>query len=93
MATCNALGAKCNDDSTPWGCLPSDVDDSSQRSRQTLREKFGAVTVSGGRSGVCGAAVPLFAGVVIDTTDLNGVVSVDQLSGLIEVLPGTLVQT
>ncbi len=47
------------------------------------------VTVSGGRSGVCGAAVPLFAGVVIDTTDLHGVVSVDQLSGLIEVLPGT----
>ena len=47
------------------------------------------VTVSGGRSGVCGAAVPLFSGVVIDTTDLHGVVSVDQLSGLIEVLPGT----
>ena len=47
------------------------------------------VTVSGGRSGVCGAAVPLFAGIVIDTTDLHGVVSVDQLSGLIEVLPGT----
>ena len=47
------------------------------------------VTVSGGRSGVCGAAIPLFAGVVIDTTDLHGVVSVDQLSGLIEVLPGT----
>ncbi|NDC91243.1 MAG: FAD-binding oxidoreductase, partial [Acidimicrobiia bacterium] len=46
------------------------------------------VTVSGGRSGVCGAAVPLFAGVVIDTTDLCGVVSVDQISGLIEVLPG-----
>ncbi len=47
------------------------------------------VTVSGGRSGVCGAAVPLFAGIVIDTTDLHGVVNVDQLSGLIEVLPGT----
>ena len=47
------------------------------------------VTVSGGRSGVCGAAVPLFAGVVIDTTNLCGVVSVDQISGLIEVRPGT----
>ncbi len=47
------------------------------------------VTVSGGRSGVCGAAVPLFSGVVIDTTNLHGVVSVDQLSGLVEVLPGT----
>jgi alkyldihydroxyacetonephosphate synthase len=47
------------------------------------------VTVSGGRSGVCGAAVPLFTGVIIDTTNLKGVISVDQLSGLIEVLPGT----
>ena len=47
------------------------------------------VTVSGGRSGVCGAAVPLFSGVVIDTTDLHGVISVDRLSGLVEVLPGT----
>jgi len=46
-------------------------------------------TVSGGRSGVCGAAVPLFSGVVIDTSDLKGVISVDQDSGVIEVLPGT----
>ena len=47
------------------------------------------VTVSGGRSGVCGAAIPLFAGVVIDMTSLCGVVGVDKISGLIEVLPGT----
>ena len=47
------------------------------------------VTVSGGRSGVCGAAVPLFGGVVIDMTSLAGVISVDEISGLVEVLPGT----
>ena len=48
-----------------------------------------AVTVSGGRSGVCGAAIPLFGGVVVDMTSLAGVVSVDEISGLVEVLPGT----
>ena len=47
------------------------------------------VTVSGGRSGVCGAAIPLFGGVVIDMTSLAGVISVDEISGLVEVLPGT----
>lgn len=47
------------------------------------------ITVSGGRSGVCGAAIPLFGGVVIDMTSLSGVVSVDDVSGLVEVLPGT----
>lgn len=47
------------------------------------------VTVSGGRSGVCGAAVPLFGGVVIDMTSLAGVVGVDEISGLVEVRPGT----
>ncbi|MEN9648465.1 MAG: hypothetical protein RLZ17_501 [Actinomycetota bacterium] len=47
------------------------------------------ITVSGGRSGVCGAAIPLFGGVVIDMTSLAGVISVDEISGLVEVLPGT----
>ncbi len=47
------------------------------------------ITVSGGRSGVCGAAIPLFGGVVIDMTSLAGVISVDEMSGLVEVLPGT----
>lgn len=48
-----------------------------------------ALTTSGGRSGVCGSAVPMFGGVVLDTTQLAGVVSVDQVSGIVEVLPGT----
>jgi alkyldihydroxyacetonephosphate synthase len=47
------------------------------------------VTVCGGRSGVCGAAVPVFGGVVLDTTALVGVCSVDEISGIVEVLPGT----
>lgn len=47
------------------------------------------ITVSGGRSGVCGAAIPLFGGVVIDMTSLAGVISVDEISGLVELLPGT----
>ena len=47
------------------------------------------LTVAGGRSGVCGASVPVFGGVVLDTTALQGVLSVDAESGLVEVLPGT----
>jgi alkyldihydroxyacetonephosphate synthase len=47
------------------------------------------LTVAGGRSGVCGASVPVFGGVVLDTTGMQGIVSVDTVSGLVEVLPGT----
>ena len=44
------------------------------------------LTVAGGRSGVCGAAIPVFGGVVLDTTALSGVVSVDDVSGIVEVM-------
>ena len=47
------------------------------------------VTVAGGRSGVCGASVPVFGGVVLDTTAMQGVLAVDAVSGIVEVLPGT----
>ena len=47
------------------------------------------LTVSGGRSGVSGAAIPIFGGVVLDTTSMSGVCSVDSISGIVEVLPGT----
>ena len=47
------------------------------------------LTVAGGRSGVCGASVPVFGGVLLDTTALQGIVSVDAVSGIVEVLPGT----
>jgi len=47
------------------------------------------LTVAGGRSGVCGASVPVFGGVVLDMTGMQGVLSVDADSGIVEVLPGT----
>lgn len=47
------------------------------------------LTVTGGRSGVCGAAAPVFGGVVLDATGLRGVVAFDEVSGIVEVLPGT----
>ncbi len=47
------------------------------------------LTVAGGRSGVCGASLPIFGGVVLDTTGLQGICSVDSESGIVEVLPGT----
>jgi alkyldihydroxyacetonephosphate synthase len=47
------------------------------------------VTAAGGRSGVLGASIPVFGGVVLDLTALQGVVQVDATSGLVEVLAGT----
>ncbi len=47
------------------------------------------VTAVAGRSGVCGASVPVFGGVALDMTGLAGVAAVDQESLLVDVLPGT----
>jgi alkyldihydroxyacetonephosphate synthase len=47
------------------------------------------LTVAGGRSGVCGSSIPLYGGVVLDVTAMQGIVSVDTISGIVEVLPGT----
>jgi len=47
------------------------------------------VTPSAGRSGVCGAAVPLHGGIVLDLTGLNGVVAVDPISETVTVRAGT----
>ena len=47
------------------------------------------VTPAGGRSGVVGASVPVFGGVLLDLTPMQGIVGVDAVSGLVEVLPGT----
>jgi alkyldihydroxyacetonephosphate synthase len=47
------------------------------------------VTAAGGRSGVCGASVPLHGGVVLDLTALAGIVDVDATSLVLDVLPGT----
>ena len=47
------------------------------------------VTAMAGRSGVCGASVPVFGGVALDLTGLAGIVDVDDESLLLDVLPGT----
>ncbi|MDP4692027.1 MAG: FAD-binding oxidoreductase [Ilumatobacteraceae bacterium] len=47
------------------------------------------VTPAGGRSGVTGASVPLYGGVLLDLTSLQGINAVDAVSGIVEVLPGT----
>src|SRR5690606_38300926 len=47
------------------------------------------VTAAGGRSGVCGASVPLHGGVVLDLTGLAGIVEVDTTSLVLDVRAGT----
>jgi len=47
------------------------------------------VTPAGGRSGVSGASIPAFGGVVLDLTAMQGIVDVDAPSGVVEVLAGT----
>jgi alkyldihydroxyacetonephosphate synthase len=47
------------------------------------------VTAAGGRSGVLGASIPIFGGVVLDLTALQGVAAVDAVSGIVEVFSGT----
>ena len=47
------------------------------------------VTAAAGRSGVCGASVPLYGGVVLDMTGLDGIVDVDETSLILDVAPGT----
>jgi alkyldihydroxyacetonephosphate synthase len=47
------------------------------------------VTAAAGRSGVCGASVPAFGGVLLDLTGVEGIVGVDTESMLVDVRPGT----
>ena len=47
------------------------------------------VTAAAGRSGVCGASVPVHGGVVLDLCDLSGVHDVDDGSLVVDVAPGT----
>jgi alkyldihydroxyacetonephosphate synthase len=47
------------------------------------------VTAAGGRSGVCGASVPVFGGVAVDLTGVAGIVSVDDVSLIADVGAGT----
>ena len=47
------------------------------------------VTAAAGRSGVCGASVPLHGGVLLDLTGMAGIVDVDDQSLLLRVRAGT----
>jgi alkyldihydroxyacetonephosphate synthase len=47
------------------------------------------VTAAAGRSGVCGASVPVHGGVVLDCCGLEGIVGVDRDSMLLDVRAGT----
>jgi alkyldihydroxyacetonephosphate synthase len=47
------------------------------------------VTPAAGRSGVCGASVPLHGGVVLDCCGLEGIVGVDRDSMIVDVRAGT----
>ena len=47
------------------------------------------VTAAAGRSGVCGASVPLHGGVVLDLCGLTGIVDVDTTSLVLDVAAGT----
>ncbi len=47
------------------------------------------LTTAGGRSGVCGASIPVFGGVVLDTTALSGIRGVNDESLVVDVAAGT----
>jgi alkyldihydroxyacetonephosphate synthase len=47
------------------------------------------VTAAGGRSGVSGASVPVFGGVLLDLTAMEGIIDIDAVSGVVEVWAGT----
>ncbi|HET9692534.1 MAG TPA: FAD-binding oxidoreductase [Acidimicrobiales bacterium] len=47
------------------------------------------VTVTAGRSGVCGASVPVFGGIALDLTRLTGIEAYDDTSLLVDVAAGT----
>jgi len=47
------------------------------------------LTVAAGRSGVCGASMPVHGGVVLDLTALTGIVDVDDPSLVLDVRAGT----
>ncbi len=67
---------------------PSDADQVSAVLRLCNAARV-PVTAAGGRSGVCGASVPVFGGVVLDTTALVAPLEIDDESMVLDVAPGT----
>ena len=58
-------------------CRPTDHRAGRRGAVGVLRATGVPVTAAGGRSGVCGASVPVFGGVVLDLTAMQGIVDVD----------------
>ena len=56
---------------------------------RTCNEARVPLTPAAGRSGVCGASVPVHGGVALDLTGMAGITAVDDTSLLVDVLPGT----
>ena len=56
---------------------------------QVCNEDRIPVTTAAGRSGVCGASVPVHGGVVLDVCGLHGIVAVDHDSMVLDVRAGT----
>lgn len=69
-------------------CRPTSTDDISALLAYCSAHTI-PVTAAGGRSGVSGASIPLHGGVALDMSSLQGVLGVDTVSGIVEVLPGT----
>ncbi len=67
---------------------PADTEQVAAVMRLAYRDHI-PVTVTAGRSGVCGASVPLHGGIALDLTEMVGFVEVDTESMLVRVRPGT----
>jgi len=63
-----------------------------QRTVKIAYEHEMPVTAGGGLTGMLGGAVPIFGGIYIDTTSMNGVVEIDQKNQTIRVQTGATLQ-
>jgi alkyldihydroxyacetonephosphate synthase len=82
-----------SDDGTPVTAAaavaaPRSVEDVSAVAR-ACNEARVPLTVAAGRSGVCGASMPVHGGVVVDLTALHGIVALDDESLVLDVRAGT----
>ncbi|MEX2268060.1 MAG: FAD-binding oxidoreductase [Acidimicrobiia bacterium] len=67
---------------------PTTVDEISALLRVANEARL-PVTAAAGRSGVCGASVPLHGGVVLDLCGVSGIVDIDRNSMILDVRAGT----
>jgi alkyldihydroxyacetonephosphate synthase len=69
-------------------CRPTDTKDVSDI-LSLCNDYHIPVTAAAGRSGVSGGSIPLRGGVILDMCAMRGVTDIDEVSGIVEVLPGT----